>query len=170
MAWLNMEWLNPDHFLLLKSLHIFGVILFLGNIIVTAWWKIMADRTRNPTIIAFAQRQVTLTDFVFTASGAGLVIVTGVLNSIVQGLDPNAVYWLGWGYGLFIMSGLIWVFVLLPIQYRQAKLAKTFEQNNAIPPEYWALNKIWMGFGAFATILPLLNIYFMVIKPTGYMI
>ena len=35
-------------YLLLKSLHIFGVVIFLGNIIVTGWWKVMVDRTKNP--------------------------------------------------------------------------------------------------------------------------
>jgi uncharacterized membrane protein len=64
-------------YLLLKSLHIFGAILLLGNIIVTAWWKIMADRTRDPRVIAFAQRQVTLTDWVFTAPGALITVVAG---------------------------------------------------------------------------------------------
>jgi len=34
-------------YLLLKGLHIFGVILLLGNIIVTAWWKIMAGTVRE---------------------------------------------------------------------------------------------------------------------------
>ena len=64
-------------YLVLKSVHIFGVILLLGNLIVTAWWKLMANRTKNPSIIAFAQRQVTLTDFVFTAPGALLAILAG---------------------------------------------------------------------------------------------
>ena len=41
-------------YLFLKGIHILGVILLLGNIIVTAWWKIMADRTRDPRVIAFA--------------------------------------------------------------------------------------------------------------------
>ena len=48
-----------NSYLWLKVLHIVGVVLFLGNIIVTGWWKNMADRTKNPQIIAFAQRQVT---------------------------------------------------------------------------------------------------------------
>jgi uncharacterized membrane protein len=33
-------------YLLLKSIHIFGVILLMGNIIVTAWWKFMADKPK----------------------------------------------------------------------------------------------------------------------------
>lgn len=56
-------------YLTLKSLHLAGVAIFLGNIVVTGWWKAMADRTRDARIIAFAQRQVTLTDWVFTAEG-----------------------------------------------------------------------------------------------------
>ena len=62
-------------YLLLKSIHIFGVILLMGNIIVTAWWKFMADKTKEPNVIAFAQRQVILTDFVFTAPGALMAIM-----------------------------------------------------------------------------------------------
>ena len=34
-------------YLWLKVVHIFGVVLFLGNIIVTGWWKNMADRTKK---------------------------------------------------------------------------------------------------------------------------
>jgi len=45
-----------DNYLLLKSLHVLGVVIFLGNIIVTGWWKVMADKTRESKIIAFAQR------------------------------------------------------------------------------------------------------------------
>ena len=63
----------------LKMFHIIGVVMFVGNIMVTALWKTTADRTRDANIIAFAQRLVTITDFIFTGFGAGLVFVTGFL-------------------------------------------------------------------------------------------
>jgi uncharacterized membrane protein len=67
---------NP--YLLLKSIHIFGVILLMGNIIVTAWWKFQwLTKPKIRRVIKFAQRQVTLTDFVFTAPGAFLAVVSG---------------------------------------------------------------------------------------------
>jgi uncharacterized membrane protein len=44
-------------YFILKALHVTGVVVFLGNIIVTAWWKMAADRTRDPPTIAYAQRQ-----------------------------------------------------------------------------------------------------------------
>ena len=105
-----------DTYLLLKSLHILGVVLFLGNIIVTGWWKFMADRTRNPTIVAFAQRQVTLTDYVFTLGGVLLVLGTGLGNAILHDMDYLSIKWLAWGYWLFMVSGVIWVTVRIPRQ------------------------------------------------------
>ena len=38
-----------------KVVHLFGVVLFLGNIIVTAVWKVMADQTGDPRIVAYAK-------------------------------------------------------------------------------------------------------------------
>ena len=58
-----------EHYLLVKFLHVLGVIIFLGNIIVTAFWKVLADRTKNCTIISYSQRLVTYTDIVFTLTG-----------------------------------------------------------------------------------------------------
>ena len=43
-----------------KLIHLLGVVVFLGNVIVTALWKTLADRTREPRVIAYAQRLVML--------------------------------------------------------------------------------------------------------------
>jgi uncharacterized membrane protein len=149
----------------LKSLHVLGAVIFLGNIIVTAWWKVMADRTRDPTIIAFAQRQVTLTDFVFTAGGVALILATGVGNAVLHNIDIRGTRWLAWGMGLFIASGVIWVAILIPVQFLQARMARAFAGGGPIPERYWQLGKLWMIFGVLATVLPLVNIYWMVFKP-----
>ena len=150
---------------LLKSLHILGVILLMGNIIVTAWWKLMADKTKDPSVIAFAQRQVILTDLVFTAPGALLAVTAG--DSMAYGFMANTwdIQWLTWGRALFIASGIIWVTVLIPTQIKQARLARNFAHGKAIPDEYWKLSKRWNIFGAIAVLLPLVNIYWMVFKP-----
>lgn len=154
-----------NSYLILKSLHILGAVIFLGNIIVTAWWKVMADRTGDAKIIAFAQRQVTLTDFVFTAGGAALVLTTGVGNAQLHGMDYWHIRWLAWGMSLFVASGVVWVAVLIPVQVIQARLARAFAAGGPIPPAYWRLGRLWMGFGILATVLPLINLYWMVFKP-----
>src|SRR5574341_288809 len=88
-------------YLWLKTLHVLGAVLFLGNIIVTGWWKVMADRTRDPRIVAFAQRQVTLTDWVFTAGGVALVLASGLGNAWLHGISIPEQPWLVWGLALF---------------------------------------------------------------------
>ena len=150
---------------LLKTIHIFGAILLLGNITVTAWWKGMANRTGNPRIIAFAQRQVTLTDFLFTLPGAVLIVASGDFIAYVLMSDSWNIRWLTWGRLLFIASGLIWLFVLVPVQVKQARLARTFAADTEIPAAYWQLNRYWYAFGIVAVLLPMGNLYWMVFKP-----
>jgi uncharacterized membrane protein len=150
--------------LALKSLHLLGAVLFLGNIIVTAVWKVLADRTRNPAIVASAQRLVTLTDFAFTASGAALLLGTGLAMAPAFGGVPGTP-WLSAGMTLFSASGVIWAVVLIPVQVTQARLARGFAGGGEIPERYWKLSRIWIVFGLLATVLPLANLYIMVFKP-----
>jgi len=152
----------------LKIMHLFGVIWFMGNIIVTGWWKTMADRTGDYRIIAFAQRQVTLTDWVFTFGGVVIVIVAAfgmvyqMNENIMQQIHSER--WLWWGYYLFLASGAIWVLILIPVQIIQARMARVFVQTAEIPPAYWLYGKIWLVFGILATLIPLANLYWMVTK------
>ena len=151
-------------YLWLKAIHLLGVVLFLGNIIITGWWKAMADNTRNPQIIAFAQRQVTLTDYVFTAGGAAILLLAGMANVGMHHM-PMSAKWLSQGMLMFTLSGIIWVAVLIPVQIKQAKLAKEFSITGVIPEIYWMLCKRWNIFGAIAVLLPVINLYWMVFKP-----
>jgi uncharacterized membrane protein len=147
-----------------KVVHLFGVVIFLGNIIVTAVWKVMADRTADPRIIAYAQRLVTLTDWIFTAGGVLFILVGAYGMAAVAGLNLRA-NWLIWGQALFVISGLIWIFVLIPTQIAQAREARALTNGSAIPESYWRHSRRWAIWGIIATIVPLANLYFMVFKP-----
>lgn len=152
-----------DSYQLLKSLHIIGVVLFIGNIIVTGWWKVMADRTRHPAIIAFAQRQVTATDWVFTFGGSMLVGTAGLLNAWINGLSLSQA-WILWGSALFGLSAVVWLVFLLPIQTKLSTLTRGFDDHSPIPDRYWQLEKWWLFWGTVATLLPLAVIPIMVFK------
>jgi uncharacterized membrane protein len=154
-----------ETYLILKTIHIIGAILFLGNIIITGWWKFMANRTGNPVIIGFAQRQVTLTDFVFTAGGAATLLAAGITNILIYDISLTT-NWIMWGLGLFTLSGIIWGTILIPIQIKQAREAKQFTADTVISEQYWKRELQWYIYGITATILPLINIVFMVMKPS----
>jgi uncharacterized membrane protein len=147
------------------SLHILGVVLFLGNILVTAVWKVLADRTKSPPVVAYAQRLVTTTDIAFTATGVILIIVSGQVMAEDFGGVFGGPAWLTIGWSLFIASGVIWATALIPIEVMQARLARRFATEPMIPERYWRLSTLWSVFGALATVLPLANLYFMVFKP-----
>ena len=70
-----------------KIIHMLGIVLFLGNIIVTGVWKAFADRTGNAEVVAFAQRLVTLTDWVFTFGGVVLILIGGYGMAAAAGYD-----------------------------------------------------------------------------------
>lgn len=145
----------------LKSLHILGACLFLGNIIVSGLWKTLADRNGNLLVARFATRLVNITDIVFTGLGAALLLASGhLMAGHYGGILRND--WMLWGYILFAISGLIWAAVLVPIQVKQSRLLREATQD--IPREYYRLARIWAIAGTLATLAPLPAIYLMVAK------
>jgi uncharacterized membrane protein len=144
----------------IKTVHVLSACLFLGNVIVSGTWAALAERTRDHKIISFSNRLVLITDLLFTATGALGVVITGHL--MAGPLGGEAVHpWIRWSYILFGLSGLIWAFVLLPIQLKQRLLLR---RSDHITPEYLFLSKVWQISGAIATLLPLPILYFMVAK------
>ena len=157
--------MGEQTYLVFKTAHIVGVVLFVGNLVVTAVWKFLADRPREPKIVAFAQRLVSVTDVIFTGLGAVIVLSSGMLMIVPYGVEFWNVLWILWGLGLFVVSGLIWILVLVPIQMKQTRLARVFADGGEIPERYWRLGRLWMVFGLIAVALPLFNVFLMVFKP-----
>jgi len=104
-------------------------------------------------------------DLAFTAPGALIVMATGILMAFDYGDEFWQIKWIQWGLILFGISGMLWIALLIPIQVRQARLARSFQDGGEIPDEFWRLGRQWMLFGIPSTILPFINLYFMVFKP-----
>src|SRR2546430_10036329 len=85
----------------------------LGNLIVTAVWKVLADRTRQVDVTAYAQRLVTVTDIAFTAPGA-ILSRSLVASSPAMWAASQGPGWLTTGVILFALSGVIWLTILVP--------------------------------------------------------
>jgi uncharacterized membrane protein len=136
----------------LRLLHLLGVVLLVGNVTVTSIWKGYADATRDPTVIAFAQRLVTVTDWFFTFWGILLLIVGGYGAAWVAGMDVLRDDWLVWSEAMFLLAGVIWLGLLVPIQIRQARMARSFAAGRPIPEAYWRLGRLWIVFGSVATV------------------
>ncbi len=144
--------------------HILGAVLFVGNIIVTAMWKARADRTGDLATIAFANRLVAATDRVFTVPGAILIALTGYTMAARRPWPLHGLPWLEYGQGLFWLTVLIYLIVLIPVQRRMLAVVDA-ARAGTLPPEYGALSKRWAMWGGIATLLPLIILYMMVTKP-----
>lgn len=100
-----------------RLLHIAGAIIFLGNITVGALWFGLAVASRKSEWFHFAARLINVTDLAFT--GVGLILL--LWNAaVLAGAYGNlfAVGWLKWALIYFTMTGVLWMFVLIPLQLR----------------------------------------------------
>jgi uncharacterized membrane protein len=147
-----------------KFLHLLGVVLLIGNVTITAYWKVFADRTRSAMLVAHAQRAVIYADWLFTLPGIILILVGGYGMVWQAGLDPFGTNWLIWGQVLFFMSGVIWLGILIPAQIRQAKVARSLGPESDVPLAYWRDGRLWLLWGIAATVPLIAAIYVMIVK------
>jgi len=152
-------------FQFLKLLHILGVILFVGNVITAALWKARADASGDLHALAYAQRGIMFADTVFTAPGVTLILVTGLWMANLSGRDILQTGWLLTALVLLMVTALIWLIELLPVQRRQMRLADEAVRASRLDPIFKQLSMRWTIFGIITTLLPLVNLYLMVFKP-----
>jgi uncharacterized membrane protein len=144
-------------------LHITGIAMLMGNITVTAIWKFFADRDGRPQVLSFAQKLVTYTDWSMTFWGVVLIMGSGYFMALYARI-PLLEGWLLWSQALFVVAGLIWLILLVPIQIKQAKLAMAFNGDD-VGDVYRGLSRRWIFWGLISTV-PLVGVtWLMVAKP-----
>ena len=148
-----------------KFLHYLGIILLAGNITVTAVWKVFADRNGNWRIVQFGQRLVTGTDFGLTIPGITLTMVGGYGSLWVLGYSLTEPAWLLWSQIMFVVAGIIWLFILVPIQIRQARIANGWTGQEDVTDEYRNLSRRWITWGLISTVPLCVVLWLMVAKP-----
>ena len=74
-----------------KAIHVAAAVLFVGNIVVSGVWKLLADRSRDRSVIEFAQRSVILADWVLTGPAAAILLASGLTLVGRTGLDLHLV-------------------------------------------------------------------------------
>jgi uncharacterized membrane protein len=149
-----------------KLVHVVGVIMLIGNVTATAIWKLFADRTGDPKIVNFAQRLVTLTDWSLTFWGVVLTIVGGYAAAAIGHFDLLSDRWLVVGQELFLLSGALWLGILVPIQVRMARMARRFRNDEPIPAAYIAAGRAWFVIGMISTVPLIAAVWVMIAKPS----
>lgn len=145
-------------------LHLVGVVLFVGNIVTAAFWKIRADLQKNPTIIHSTVKNVMLADYVFTLPGLVLIIVSGNVMAVQADLLTQGLNWLMVSLILFTVTGVIWLAILIPLQRAMIRHSAACIDSGSISVEYSRASRLWAVFGIVTTLLPAIILYLMISK------
>jgi uncharacterized membrane protein len=146
-------------YLLLKLLHVAGVVLFLGNITVGVFWKQFADRSGNLAIMANTMDGIIRADRVFTIPGILMLLAGGLAAAFVGNYPILGTGWILWGLCLFILSGLAFG----PLSRTQRAISVAAHAGNL--EEYERLSKAWNVWGTIALVLPIVAFVIMILKP-----
>ena len=110
-------------YLFMKLLHVIAVIAFLGNITTGLFWHRHAARTRDPKLLAHTMDGIIRSDRVFTIPGVVVIIAAGFAAAIYGGYPILRTGWILWTLILFIVSGLIFMIRVVPLQRQLRALA-----------------------------------------------
>ena len=149
---------------LLKLIHVFAVIIFLGNIITGLFWMRIADKTNNLSIISFTIKGIITSDKLFTIPGVIIITIGGLSAAIHGGIPLLKTGWIFWSLVLFSLSGLIFSWKLAPLQKKIYKLIKNGDADNFNKVLYNSYLKQWERWGLLALLTPLAALVMMVLK------
>lgn len=151
-------------YLVLKVVHVLGVIAFLGNITTGLFWHSHAWRTRDPKLLAHTMAGIIRSDRLFTTPGVLVILVAGIATAIVGRIPMLSTGWILWTIVLFVAAGAIFGMRIAPLQRKLLALAS--EARGAFDEAQYAhLAAQWRRWGGFAVLLPLIGVALMVLKP-----
>lgn len=143
---------------LFRLIHVAGAVLLLGNVTVTGFWAAYLYRARGRVPFRLVARGILWADLVFTLTGATMLVVSGILLIRIRGYALAENPWLRQGIGALAASTALWLFLLLPDQWRLQR---------ADPADDAALGRIfrrWSVVGWTATAFLFYGLWAMVSK------
>jgi uncharacterized membrane protein len=137
-----------------KALHVFAAMLFLGAGLMSAYYKIRADRSSDLRVIAWCQQEIVRADWLFTVPSGVLLPSTGLWLMYEYGL-PWSTGWVVMGMGGYAVAGFLWL-LAARLQMRMRKISVQALRDGAVLPEaFHRANRLWrlLGIPAFTTAL-----------------
>ena len=150
-------------YLLLKYLHILSMVLLFGTGLGSAFYKWMADRSRNVAHIADTSRHVVLADWLFTTPTVIFQPVSGIWLLQLSGI-PLDTPWVVASLSLYLLAGLCWLpVVALQIRMRNLAQQAALTQTD-LPTRYWQDARLWFWLGVPAFSAMVMVVFLMVFK------
>ena len=148
---------------LLKSLHVLGVVVLLGNLLMAPFWRKRLALLGGPQARAAANRSVRRADLLFTLPGWVITLATGIVLSSERGWRGG---WLHISLFLFLVWLVLWhVFTL---RARKAMIAKADDvvTSGQAASELDRHERRWARWSYLSALVAILILLLMVAKPT----
>lgn len=145
--------------------HVIGACVLLGTGVGIAFFMLIANRSRDPGLIAHTAGIVVLADYVFTATAAIAQPITGLLLVNMQGwsLSEN---WILLSIILYIVIGVFWLPVIWMQKRMRTYAVLAHNEESELPESYHRLFRLWFLFGIPAFFSMLGIIWLMLHKPS----
>lgn len=143
-------------------LHICGITLFFGGIIVSLAWLFFAEKRGQASALRLAVKRTHTTNISVIASGIALIIVSGLL----QAPDAGGLFsqsWLVLGIMLFALSVCVWLVLFIPFHAKLLRIAA--HSSGPLPSDFFTLLHRLYFFGTIIIILPLGTVALSIMKP-----
>lgn len=152
-------------YLIVKWLHVLSSTILFGTGIGSAFYMLMANRSRQTATICFAVRHVVIADWVFTTPAVIFQFMSGMYLVQLGGLHMTDA-WIARAIGLYLFVGACWV----PVVWMQIKM-RNMAQHAAssgenLPDRYWTFDRWWIILGSLAFPAIVAIFWLMVVKPT----
>jgi len=141
-----------------KILHIIGVVLFMGNMIVGPIWFLYAYYSKDKNLLKFAGKLLELTDVYLTIPGIALTVLNGLYLASVFGGTKNQ----PWLFYSIILLFVMWA-LSIPLIYLQEKLYQSIDKEFDIKIIDTLLIR-WGILGTIVMIPPSIVFYLMIVK------
>lgn len=141
-------------YLIVKTLHVLGAVLFLGTGLGSAWYKLRAARSRDVRVVAWCDAEVVFADWVFTVPAGVLVPATGLWLVWLYHL-PLATPWVWQGLLGYCIAGVTWLPAAV-LQIRMKRLsARAVTEQRDLPAAWYRMQRAWalLGVPSFAATL-----------------
>jgi len=145
-----------------KLLHILAVIVFLGNITVGVFWKFQADKSKDRLKIVDTFKNLIKADRFFTMPSVTALFIFGVGTAMQGNLSLVETSWIMWSIIMLIISALVFMAKVVPLQKQILELAKDEEMFSW--DSYRSLSGKWNLWGTIATVTPYIAVILMVLK------
>ena len=150
--------------LAVKTLHVVMAAYFLGGGTLIAWFKLRADRSGDPRLVAWALGEVVLADWVFTLPCGLTLLASGLFMAIGHEFPILETEWLVAGLVDYTVAGLLWVpAVRLQLEMRDLAVAAA-EAAEPLPARYHQATRTWVMLGAPAFLVSMHAVWAMCAK------